>query len=223
MLEPQTLQFLRQLKKNNNKEWFDSHRAQYEAARIDFSNFIQLLIDALQKTDGTITGITARDCLFRINRDIRFSKDKKPYKSNFGASIKRGGRKSGFAGYYFHCEPGASFVGGGLWMPEAPVLRSLRQEIDYNWEEFQALLKEKNFRKVYGDLYQEGEVSLSTMPKGYEKENPAARYLKLKSFIAETSISDEELTKGSLHKKTLTAWQALQPMLQFLNRAVEER
>ena len=148
MLEPQTLQFLRQLKKNNNKEWFDSHRAQYEAARIDFSNFIQLLIDALQKTDGTITGITARDCLFRINRDIRFSKDKKPYKSNFGASIKRGGRKSGFAGYYFHCEPGASFVGGGLWMPEAPVLRSLRQEIDYNWEEFQALLKEKNFRKV---------------------------------------------------------------------------
>src|SRR5687768_16744933 len=125
MLEPQTLTFLKALKKNNNKPWFDAHRAEYEAARIDFRNFIQLVIDALQKKDTTITGLTARDCLFRINRDIRFSKDKTPYKSNFGASIKRGGRKSGFAGYYFHCEPGASFIGGGLWMPEAEPLKNM--------------------------------------------------------------------------------------------------
>src|SRR5688572_25742185 len=113
MLEPQTLRFLTALKKNNNKPWFDANRAQYEAARIDFSNFIQLVIDALQKSDTSITGLTARDCLFRINRDIRFSNDKTPYKSNFGASIKRGGRKSGFAGYYFHLEPGQTFAGGG--------------------------------------------------------------------------------------------------------------
>src|SRR5690348_14991413 len=102
MLEPQTLKFLKGLRKNNNKPWFDSHRAQYEAARIDFSNFIQLAIDALQKSDTTITGLTSRECMFRINRDIRFSADKTPYKTNFGASIKRGGRKSVFAGYYFH-------------------------------------------------------------------------------------------------------------------------
>src|SRR5690349_1421137 len=153
MLEPQTLKFLSQLRKNNNKPWFDAHRAQYEAARIDFSNFIQLVIDALQISDTTITGLTARDCLFRINRDIRFSKDKTPYKANFGASIKRGGRKSPFAGYYFHLEPGQSFIGGGLWMPDAPVLKGMRQEIDYNWDEFQSLLREKNFKKTYGDLY----------------------------------------------------------------------
>src|SRR5215211_1764508 len=100
MLEPQTLRFLAQLKKNNNKPWFDAHRAQYEAARIDFSNFIQLVMDALQKTDTTITGLTSRDCLFRINRDIRFSKYNTPYKANFGSSINRGGRKSGVAGDY---------------------------------------------------------------------------------------------------------------------------
>ena len=221
MLEPQTLRFLTGLKENNHKPWFDVHRAQYEAARIDFSNFIQLVIEALQKSDTTITGLTSRDCLFRINRDIRFSKDKTPYKVAFGASIKRGGRKSPFAGYYFHLEPGQSFVGGGLWMPEAAALKNMRQEIDYNWEEWKALLGAKRFKKTYGDLYKGGDVSLSTMPKGYEKENPAAGYLRLKSFIAETKVPDEELTKASLHKTTVMAFEALQPLLNFINRTIE--
>lgn len=221
MLEPQSLKFLTQLKKNNNKPWFDSHRAQYEAARIDFSNFIQLVIDALQKTDTTITGLTSRDCIFRINRDIRFSKDKTPYKSHFGASIKRGGRKSPFAGYYFHFEPGGSFVGGGLWQPEAPSLKGVRQEIDYNWEEFQNILNEKNFKTTFKDIYKGDDVSLSVMPKGYPKDHEAINYLKLKSFIAETKIADDELTKGSLHKKTVAAFEALQPLLDFINRTIE--
>jgi len=222
MLEPQTLKFLTQLKKNNNKPWFDAHRAQYEAARIDFSNFIQLVIDALQKSDTTITGTTSKDCIFRINRDIRFSNDKTPYKSHFGASIKRSGRKSPFAGYYFHLEPGNSFIGGGMWQPEAPALKAMRQEIDYNWDEFQAITAEKNFRKIYGDIYKGSDVSLSTMPKGYEKDNAAASYLKLKSFIAETKITDEELTKATLHKKTVAAFEALQPLLNFINRTIEQ-
>ncbi|HYD21427.1 MAG TPA: DUF2461 domain-containing protein [Flavipsychrobacter sp.] len=221
MIEPQTLKFLTQLKKNNNKPWFDAHRAQYEAARIDFSNFIQLVIDAVQKWDTTITGLSSRDCLFRINRDIRFSKDKTPYKAHFGASIKRGGRKGPFAGYYFHLEPGQSFVGGGLWMPEAPVLKNMRQEIDYNWNEFQDILQQKEFKKIYGDIYKGADVSLSTMPKGYEKDNPAAAYLRLKSFIAEVRLSGEELTKATLHKKTVVAFQAFQPLLNFINRTIE--
>jgi uncharacterized protein (TIGR02453 family) len=221
MLSPQTLKFISQLKKNNNKQWFDAHRTQYEAARIDFSNFIQLLIEALLKSDTTITGLTAKDCLFRINRDIRFSKDKRPYKENFGAIIKRGGRKSGYAGYYFHCAPGESFVGGGLWMPEPENVKKLRQEIDYNWEEFQSILKEKNFRKTYGDLYHGDDIRLSTVPKGYEKDHPALEYLKLKCFIAETKITDEELQKSSLHKKVLTAFETLQPFLKFINRALD--
>jgi uncharacterized protein (TIGR02453 family) len=221
MLEPQTLRFLNQLKKNNNKPWFDAHRVQYDAARINFSNFIQLLIDGVQQSDTTITGLTAKDCLFRINRDIRFSKDKTPYKNNFGASIKRDGRKSRFAGYYFHCSPGGSFIGGGLWMPESADLKKVRQEIDYNWDEFSSIIREKKFKKVYGDLYKGGDVSLTNLPKGYEKDNPAIDYLKLKSFIAETKLSDDELTKSTLHKKTVAAFEALQPLLNFINRSLD--
>lgn len=221
MLEPQTLKFLPGLKKNNNKPWFDAHRAQYEAAKIDFSNFIQLVIDAVQKSDTTITGLTAKECQFRINRDIRFSKDKRPYKENFGAFICRGGKKSIYAGYYFHLAPGNSFIGGGLWQPEPENLKKVRQEIDYNWDEFQSILKNKSFKKIYGDLLKTGDLSLSRMPKGYEEDNPAIDYLKLKSLIAETTIADEDLTKSSLHKKTVTAFETLQPLLNFINRSLD--
>jgi len=221
MLQPQTLKFLSQLKKNNSKTWFDSHRMQYEAGRIDFSNFIQLVIDALQKTDTTITGLTAKDCQFRINRDIRFSKDKRPYKENFGAFICRGGKKSIYAGYYFHLAPGNSFMGGGLWHPEPANLKKVRQEIDYNWSEFQSILKNKNFKKVFGDLYKGEDVSLKRMPKGYEEDNAAIDYLKLQSLIAEAKIADEDLTKSSLHKKTIAAFEALQPLLNFINRSLD--
>ena len=221
MLEPQILKFLSQLKKNNNKPWFDAHRSQYEASKIDFSNFIQLVIDDLQRSDTTITGLTSRDCMFRINRDVRFSKDKSPYKNNFGAIIKPGGRKSIYAGYYFHCAPGNSFVGGGLWMPEVAELKKLRQEIDYNWDDFKSILKEKNFKKIYADLYQGNDIKLSSVPKGYEKENPAIEYLKLKCFIGEATLADEELTKSSLHKKTVTAFKVLQPLLKFINQSLD--
>ena len=221
MLQPQTLKFLSQLKKNNNKPWFDSHRAQYEAGRIDFSNFIQLVIDALQKTDTTITGLTAKDCQFRINRDVRFSKDKRPYKENFGAFICRGGKKSIYAGYYFHLAPGNSFMGGGLWHPEPVNLKKVRQELDYNWEEFASILKNKNFKKTFGDLYKGEDLSLKRMPKGYEEDNPAIDYLKLQSLIAEAKIKDEDLTKSTLHKKTVTAFEALQPLLNFINRSLD--
>jgi uncharacterized protein (TIGR02453 family) len=221
MLEPQTLKFLSQLKKNNNKPWFDAHRPQYEAARIDFSNFIQLLIDALQKSDTTITGITAKDSQFRINRDVRFSKDKRPYKDNFGAFIARGGKKSMYAGYYFHLAPGNSFIGGGLWQPEPANLKKVRQELDYNWEEFQSIVKNKTFKKIFGDLYKGEDMSLKRMPKGYAEDHPAISYLKLQSLIAEQKIADEELTKTTLHKKSLAAFQALQPLLNFINRSLE--
>jgi uncharacterized protein (TIGR02453 family) len=220
MLEPQTLKFLSGLKKNNNKSWFDAHRAQYEAARIDFQNFIQLVIDDLGRSDATIAGLQARDCLFRINRDIRFSNDKPPYKANFGASIKREGKKASCAGYYFHLEPGKSFVGGGLWMPEPAIVKNVRQEIDYNEVEFRAIINDKAFKAVYGDVYKGSDVSLSKAPKGYRPEHPAIEYIRLKSFIAEAPLADADLTKATLHRKTVAAYEALQPYLQFINRAL---
>lgn len=220
MLQPSTLQFLKQLAKNNNKPWFDAHRDAYKAAKDDFAGFIQQVLDAHSKKDEDLRTLKAKDCLFRINRDIRFSKNKAPYKTNMGASMDRGGKKSIYAGYYIHVQPGGeSFVGGGLWMPEAKEVKKIRQEIDYCWDEFQKVFKAKSFVTQYGEILK-GEYSLSTMPKGYEKDNPAAEYLKLKSYLAIRSIPDAELTDKGLLKNVLKSLEALQPLLGFLNRAI---
>ena len=221
MLQASTIKFLKDLKKNNNKPWFDKNRKQYEAAKTDFINFIQAVIDQHGKTDSTIKNLQAKDCLFRINRDIRFSKDKSPYKTNFGASINKSGRKAeNSAGYYFHLEPGGVFTGGGIWMPAPPELKKVRQEIDYNLAEFKKIISAKKFKAVYVELSSDPEYKLSRVPKGYDPENPAAEYLKLKSFIAMIKISDADLTSKNLLKKTVAAFDALQPLIGFINESL---
>lgn len=220
MLQLSTLKFLKELRKNNNKPWFDAHRKEYEAAKSDFASFIQAVIDKHSKSDPTIKSIVAKDCMFRINRDIRFSKDKSPYKTNMGAYINRGGKKSLFGGYYFHCEPGQCFVGGGLWMPMPPELSKVRQEIDYNFAAFKKIITSKKFKAVYKDLSHDPEYVLSRVPKGYETDNPAAEYLKMKSFVSMTSLKDSELTSKGLVKKTTAAFEALQPLIEFINEAL---
>lgn len=222
MLQRSTIKFLRDLKKNNNKPWFDKNRKVYEAAKADFAGFIQAIIDQHGKKDPAIKNLVAKDCLFRINRDIRFSKDKSPYKSNFGASINAGGRKAmDSAGYYFHLEPGRCFAGGGIYMPMPDELKKIRQEIDYNFADFKKLIGSKKFRSVYGDLDKSDEFMLSRVPKGYEPNNPAAEYLRLKSYIAMIKISDADLVSKNLVKKTLTAFDALQPLISFVNKSME--
>ena len=221
MLHSSTIKFLKDLKKNNNKPWFDTHRPQYETAKQDFAGFIQLLIDKHGVNDKSIATLKAKECMFRINRDVRFAKDKSPYKTNFGASINKGGKKSMLAGYYFHLEPGRSFVGGGMYVPMPEDLRKVRQEIDYNLDEFKKLVGAKKFKSLYGDLDRSEEYSLSRVPKGYEPTNPAAEYLKLKSYIAFVSLSDADLTSKTLVKKAVDAFVTLQPLLNFLNAAVE--
>ena len=220
MLQPATLQFLKQLKKNNNKPWFDAHRAAYETAKGDFIDFVQALLDRHSRRDEDLRTLKPKDCIFRINRDIRFAKDKSPYKVNFGASLDRGGKKSIYAGYYVHIQPGGeTFVGGGLWMPEPLHLKNIRQEIDYCWDEFRKIIGARAFVTQFGEILR-GEYALSTMPKGYEKDNPAAEYLKLKCFIAIRQVPDAEVTDKGFVKATLKAFEALQPLLGFLNRAI---
>lgn len=222
MIHPKTIQFLKQLSKHNNKPWFDAHRPQYEEARSDMEKFIQSVIDKHSVKDPDLAGLTARKCIFRINRDVRFSKNKQPYKTNFGASMDRGGKKSGFAGYYFHLEPGKSFVGGGLWMPEAPVVKKVRQEIDYCLEEFESIILNKKFKQAYKELYHEEQgIKLVNVPRDFEKDNPAAEYLKFKSWLAIANLSDEDVTSKELVKKTLHALEVLQPLVKFLNRAID--
>ncbi len=221
MLQTSTLTFIKKLEKNNNKTWFDENRHLFVDAKSDFEKLVTEVIQSFGKTDPDIAPLLAKNCIFRQNRDIRFSKDKTPYKSHFGASFDRGGKKSGFAGYYLHIEPGnRSMVGGGIWMPEAPALKKIRQEIDYNWDEFSNLLHQKDFRKVYGDL-ETNEYKLSREPKGYEKDNPAIEYLKLKSLVAIVKITDEELTAKNLANQVIKAFSALMPLVNFINRSLE--
>ena len=221
MLQSSTVKFLKDLSKNNNKEWFDKHRPVYEAARNDFAQFIQSVIDKFGKKDEDIASLTAKECMFRINRDVRFSKDKSPYKNNFGASINRSGKKSPFAGYYFHCQPGESFVGGGIWMPMPPELKKVRQEIDYCLDEFKKIIESKKFKNIYGGLHKGDDVSLSKVPQGFEKDSPAADYVKFKSYLGMQQLSDADLTSKDLSKKVLDAFETLQPLVKFINRAIE--
>lgn len=221
MLKNSTLKFLRDLKKNNNKPWFDAHRKDYEEAKSDFSGFIQQVIDQHSKKDKSIKNITARECLFRINRDIRFSKDKSPYKTNFGASINKAGKSAWTsAGYYFHLEPGGSFTGGGIYMPPPDALKKLRQEIDYNLDEFKKIISTGKFKTVFGSLDKSKEFLLSRVPKGYEPTNPAADWLKLKSYIAMVEVRDADLTSKDLLKKTTGAFEALLPLIDFINKSM---
>ncbi len=221
MLQQSTIKFLKDLKKNNNKPWFDVNRKRYEEAKADYAYFIQKVIDSFGKKDASIKTLIAKDCMFRINRDVRFAKDKSPYKTNFGASINAGGRKAmNSAGYYFHLEPGGAFAGGGIYVPEADVLKKIRQEIDYNYPAFKKIVSSKKFKAAYGDLDKSKEFSLSRVPKGYEVDNEANEYLKLKSYIAMANITDSDLTSKNLLKKITTAFEALHPLVLFINNAM---
>ena len=220
MLQPSTLNFLKALEKNNNKPWFEKNREKYEAARSDLAGFVQKLIDQHGKKDPWIKDLTPKECLFRINRDVRFSKNKAPYKNNMGAYMSRGGKKSPFAGYYFHCQPGRCLVAGGMWMPMPAELNKVRQEIDYNFSEFKKIIGSRKFKSVFGDLSREKEYTLTRLPKGYEPGNPADQYLKLKSFVAYHPLKENDLSSKDLLKKTLAAFEALHPLVSFLNEAI---
>ncbi len=222
MLQSSTVQFLKSLSKNNNKVWFDAHRDEYIQAKSDFGNFVAMLIKKTAQFDNDIKDLQVKECVFRINRDIRFSKNKTPYKTNMGASINREGKKSVYAGYYFHAEPGGkSFAGGGIWMPMTPELKKIRQEIDYGFDEFKSIIENKIFVSEYKQLESSPDVKLNNLPRGYDKDNPAGVYLKFKSLIATKYLSDEELTSNKLTDKIIKAFKALTPLVKFINKALE--
>lgn len=219
MLQPSTLKFLKDLKKNNNKAWFDANRKQYENAKMDFAALVDAIINATAKFDSTVATLKAKDCMFRINRDVRFSKDKSPYKSNMGAYMNPGGKKANTPGYYFHCEPGQSFAAGGLYVPAPDVLAKVRQEIDYNFEEWKKIVDNKTFKKHFGKV--DGIEMLSRPPKGYTADNPALEFLKMKSFIVSRPLTDADLLHKNLVKEITRSFELLKPMTDFLNHAMQ--
>jgi uncharacterized protein (TIGR02453 family) len=220
MISKSSISFLKELKLNNNREWFLSKNKTYQQAKLEFTELIKQVISNLGKKSKMYADIDASKCLFRINRDVRFSSDKSPYKTNFGASINAHGKKSEKAGLYFHFEPGNSFTGGGIYMPSADVLAKVRQEIDYNYDEFLKIVSHKSFLKHYNGL--DMTEALKNPPRGYDKQNNAIEYLKLKSFVAITKLADRELLDEHLADKISEKLIALLPLIDFLNKGLDD-
>lgn len=218
MIEKTTLQFLTDLKKNNTKEWFEANRKRYEAAKEDINNNTEKLIKSIGKYDADIAELQVKECKFRINRDVRFSKNKAPYKSNISAIFSKGGKKADTAGFYVHIEPGAAFVAAGYWSPEAKKLASVRQEIDYNLDEWKKILSAKKFKETFTEGLSKDDT-LQRPPKGYDDENPALEFLKLKSFIVTKKLTDTQLMDNNFEKTIVNIFTAVKPFLDFLNTA----
>jgi uncharacterized protein (TIGR02453 family) len=220
MIHAETLAFLTSLKENNHKDWFDDHRKAYDAAKANALEFTSRLLEKMAVADPGLEMLTPKDCMFRINRDVRFSADKSPYKTHMGIVLTQGGKKSGLASYYVHIEPGIAFVGGGVWMPMPEALTRIRKEIHYFYDEWKAIITEKAFLKYYGSLDVEDGSMLKKCPKGFEADDPAIEFLKLKSFTATMAVSDAHLTRPDVIEEITQAFIALKPMIDFLSRGL---
>ena len=209
-----TLEFLGQLEQNNNKAWFDAHRAAYETARSAFEDFVDDLIRGVDKFDD-LGDLSAKECIFRINRDVRFSKDKSPYKPNMGASLAPGGRKSARLGYYIHVAPhDESMIAGGLHTPMPPQLFRFRQAIDRDANAFKRITRSRAFAQYFGHV---SGGRLATAPQGFPRDHPEIELLKLKEIVAVHHLADESVLSPDLAAHTLKVFKAMKPFLDYLN------
>jgi len=216
MIQKSTFKFLKSLKRNNNREWFNKNKHLYEDAKKDFEIFVDELIHRISDFDPTVMGLQAKQCTFRIYKDIRFSKDKTPYKTNMGASINEGGRKMPIPGYYFHLQPGECFLAGGLYLPSPEKLLAVRKAIASGKGELRRILNSRGFKKYWG-LW---ENKLKTAPKGFPKDHPDVELLKYKSFIVFHEISDELALSPKIFDYSIKAFKTLKPLIDFLNDAL---
>lgn len=213
------LNFLKNLENNNNREWMTRNKSYYIEVKNTFELFIQEVIDRLAVSDPDLTHLTSKECTFRLYRDVRFSKDKTPYKTNFGADIKKGGKKTDLASYYVHIQPGKSFVAGGMYMPTSEVLSAVRQEIDYQSEEFRSILNNPKFKSWFGTL--QGD-QLKRAPKGYQPNDPNIDLLRYKSFIVVHDVIDSVLVRKDFSDYLIGTFDLLRPFNQFLNRVLDD-
>jgi uncharacterized protein (TIGR02453 family) len=208
------LDFLGDLKEHNNKAWFEEHRAAYDTARTHFENFVDQLIGEYGRLED-LGGITAKDCIMRIYRDTRFSKDKSPYKTSMGATIAPGGKKSARLGYHLHLQPhDETLIAGGLYMPTPEQLASFRRAIDQDAAPFKAILDNKEFRKYFGML--EGE-KVKTVPQGYTRDHPDFELLRFKQVVVVHHLSDEMVLSPKFNTHVIKTFTAMKPFLDYLN------
>lgn len=216
-----TLTFLQDLAENNNREWFQENRKRYESAKKNVLEFTTEFLKLAIEIDPTLADLEPKKCVFRINRDVRFSKDKSPYKTNMGIFFNKGGKKAPTAGYYLNIESNGTFMGGGNYMPMPEELKKIREEIDYNLPEFEGIISDKAFTDYYEEISVEEKLTLKRPPKGYDAENPAIEYLKWKSFTAFRNCTDKEVTSDDFMASCLQGITALRPLVNFLNRGIE--
>lgn len=219
MINPQTFDFLKQLILNNNREWFQANKAAYDTARENVIAFTAELLKQLHTIDPNIDeALDPKKSVMRIYRDIRFSPNKTPYKNNFGISVPTMGLRNGGVEYYLHLTPGASFIAGGYWMPEAEHLKAIRQEIDYNGHDLKTIIDDAEFVKLFGGFRQQ--EKLKTVPKGYEADNENIELLKLKSFIVSHPLKDKDLFKADSVQHIAQICTKIYPLTVFLKNAL---
>ncbi len=218
MVQPFVFSFLTDLKQNNNREWFQENKHRYLEAKKHVEDAINQAILIISNVDPSLGTLSAKDCMFRINRDIRFSKDKSPYKTNFGASITRGGRKGEWAGYYIHLEPKNSFIGGGYYKPSAQHLKTIRTEIFENFEEFTDIVESEYFKTIFPDFYGD---AVKTAPKGFPKDFEGIEWLRYKSYAVLRALQDGVVQSEAYFEVVKETVQTLYPLNRFINMALE--
>lgn len=219
MILQSTYDFLNDLIANNNRDWFIANKDRYETARENVIDFTDRLLKQLHQVDPNIDdALDPKKCVMRIYRDIRFRKDKTPYKNNFGISFPTKGLKPGRAEYYVQISPGNSFIAGGYWMPEAEHLKAIRQEIDYNAGELKKIIDEPEFVQLFGEFRKQEQ--LKTVPQGYSAGNENIGLLKLKSFVAYRQIKDEEFTAKNALPQIVHLCAKIYPLNVFINNAL---
>jgi uncharacterized protein (TIGR02453 family) len=218
MISPKSIQFITDLKANNNREWFLANKKDYDLYKADYQQLVQTLLDRMKPLDPSLDPLEVKNCTFRINRDIRFSHDKTPYKNHLGIWMSPGAKGQNFAGYYLHISDDECFIAGGLYNPEAADLKKVRQEIAYFYEDFRQIIEDKTFKRIFGKP--DTSNSLKTSPKDFEKDHPAIEFLRLKSFTATKKFDCAEVTKPEFADKISQQLIALKPLNDFINRAL---
>ncbi len=219
-----SIAFLRELIANNHKEWFDANRDFYQSAKVEFDGFVDRLIGEIRLFDPSIGSITAKDCVYRIYRDVRFSPDKTPYKNHFGAYIAPGGRKSTLCGYYFHVEPtnagylDHSMWAGGYYSPDAATLKAIRTDIFEQTKEYKSIIEAPAFASAF--TWFDGGL-LRTVPKGFPKDFPDINLIKRKDYTYYRNIDEKTLTGDRLLEESVRVYKLMLPLNKFMNRAVQ--
>ena len=220
MITKDSVQFLEDLRANNNRDWFIDNKKRYEVFKKDYQKLVGDFLDVMKPLDPSLEMLEVKNCTFRINRDIRFSKDKSPYKDHIGVWMSSGVKGNNRSGYYIHIGQSGSFIAGGFYCPEAEDLKKVRKEIAYFYEDLEEILNNKNFKATFGDFDRNESNVLKNPPRGYDKEHPAIEFLKLKSFETSQKFDIAEVTKEDFVAKMCKRLIVLKPLNDFINRAL---